>query len=147
MRTNTNQGFTLIELMIVIAIIAILMAYALPAYRNYTAKAKIAEGSAMAAAYKMAINEAYTRTGTLNGLDNDTNGIGSLNAKGNCVSTIQVINGEITVNYDCAAGNNGVADPEVDVAILVFSPIEDVSGTLQWECNATVNRPDQDPCV
>jgi len=144
---NKNRGFTLIELMIVIAIIAILMAYALPAYRNYTAKTKIAEGAAMAAVYKMAINEAYTRDGTLTGLNNNTNGIGAINATGFCVNTIQVIDGEITVNYDCAAGNNGVADPQVDAAVLVFSPIEDASGTLQWECNATVNRPDQDPCV
>lgn len=142
-----NKGFTLIELMIVIAIIAILISYALPAYRNYTVKTKIAEGVAMAAGYKMAINEAYVRTGLLTGLNNGTNGIGPSSAIGNCVNTMAVTNGVITVSYNCVAGSDGIADPEVAAANLVFSPTADASGTLQWQCVATVNRPDQDPCA
>ncbi|MCW8869922.1 MAG: prepilin-type N-terminal cleavage/methylation domain-containing protein, partial [Proteobacteria bacterium] len=54
---NKSQGFTLIELMIVIAIIAILMAYAIPAYRDYTVRAKAGEGISMTASLKSLISE------------------------------------------------------------------------------------------
>ena len=110
---KAQRGFTLIELMIVIAILAILMAYALPAYRDYGVRTKLGEGNAMSAAYKMAINEAYVRTGSFVGLNNDANGIGPAAAIGYCVNQIQVVNGVIDITYDCAAGSEGVADPQV----------------------------------
>lgn len=141
-----HSGFTLIELMIVIAIIAILMSYALPAYRDYTVKTKLAEGNAMAASYKMAINEAFVRTGGLTGLNNDTNGIGSLNAVGYCVNSIAVADGEITIDYNCATGSEGVADPRVATSEVVWTPIEVGDGTLQWTCTAVVARPYHSPC-
>ena len=141
-----HAGFTLIELMIVIAIIAILMAYSLPAYSDYTVRTKLGEGNAMAAAYKMAINEAFVRNGSLAGLNNDSNGIGSLNSIGFCVNTIQVVDGVITIDFDCAAGAEGVADPQVLLAEVIWTPAVSADGTLQWTCTANVNRPYQSPC-
>ncbi len=61
MKTKRNQGFTLIELMIVIAIIGILMAYALPAYRDYTVKSKRGECNALSDGLKTLIVEYYTK--------------------------------------------------------------------------------------
>jgi type IV pilus assembly protein PilA len=144
--TQRNQGFTLIELMIVIAIIAILIAYALPAYRDYSVRTKIMEGTAMAAAYKAAINNAYVRTGGINGLNNGAFGIGNANARGSCVNNIAVANGVINVTFDCAAGSEGQSDPNVDAATLTWSPTPDSSGTLNWACSAITVRPDQNPC-
>ncbi|MFC3194857.1 prepilin-type N-terminal cleavage/methylation domain-containing protein [Marinicella sediminis] len=143
---RNQQGFTLIELMIVIAIIAILMAYALPAYRDYTVRTKLGEGNAMAAGYKMAINEAYVRTGDLAGLTNDANGIGSVDQVGQCVSTLTVTDGVIAIAYDCLAGSAGEDDADVAAASVTWTPTVSASGTLQWTCTSTVNRPAQDPC-
>lgn len=141
-----QSGFTLIELMIVIAIIAILMSYAIPAYRDYTIRTKLSEGTAMAAAYKMAIGEAFSDSGLLAGINNDTQGIPGTTSIGNCVNSITVVDGEITIGYDCAAGSEGSADPRVDSAQLVWTPNLTTTNTLQWSCSATVQSPDQDPC-
>ena len=63
-----NKGFTLIELMIVVAIIGILAAVALPAYQDYTVRAKISEGVVAASVAKGVISEAY-ETGSVNGMN------------------------------------------------------------------------------
>jgi len=66
MKTNQHQqGFTLIELMIVVAIIGILAAVAIPAYQDYTVRAKISEGMGLAAAAKTSVSEYYNSMGTM----------------------------------------------------------------------------------
>src|SRR5271156_4518808 len=59
-----QKGFTLIELMIVIAIIGILAAIAIPAYQNYTIRAQVTEGLSLAAGWKTTISEFYAQNGT-----------------------------------------------------------------------------------
>ena len=63
-----QQGFTLIELMIVVAIIGILAAIAVPAYQDYTIKSKVSEGASMAGAARTAIDVAYSEGFTLGGM-------------------------------------------------------------------------------
>jgi len=72
---NVQKGFTLIELMIVVAIIGILAAVAIPAYSNYTKKAKFTEVSQATQAMKSAIEACQADTGTLLDCDNGSNGV------------------------------------------------------------------------
>lgn len=75
MKAQMQKGFTLIELMIVVAIIGILAAVALPAYQDYTARAKISEVVVQMAAAKTGVAEYYATTGKLDGLNNNLAGL------------------------------------------------------------------------
>ena len=72
---KVQQGFTLIELMIVVAIIGILAAVALPAYQDYTKRAKMTEAIKFMAAAKTGVSEAYGTIGDLKGIDNAKAGL------------------------------------------------------------------------
>ena len=63
-----QKGFTLIELMIVVAIIGILAAIAVPAYQDYTIRSRVSEGASLAGATRTAIDVAFSETGTLSGI-------------------------------------------------------------------------------
>lgn len=108
---HVQKGFTLIELMIVVAIIGILAAVAIPAYQDYTIRAKVTEGLSLSAAYQTAISETFQSNGprdmscsTAAAANCDNLGIAPVAATKNVTSIASNAAGVITVTYTTAAG-------------------------------------------
>ena len=120
-KQQTQKGFTLIELMIVVAIIGILAAVAIPQYQNYTFKAKFAEVVSVASSYKLAVAICAQELGTLTGCDSGTNGIPATQATTH-VASVTVANGVITVvpTATTAAASTLIATPTVGVGAVTW---------------------------
>jgi type IV pilus assembly protein PilA len=149
-----QQGFTLIELMIVVAIIGILAAIAIPAYQDYLVRAKVTEGLNLSAAAKVTVVEAYQSDGLL-GVNAAANGVGGWNlafVDTKYVGDIPIatptngvfINGatgQITITYNRKPntpaqiqGTTIVLSPSIGQAVLTGQ-----SGSIDWACASQGN--------
>ena len=118
-----QKGFTLIELMIVIAILGILMAIAIPAYQDYTVRAKISEAMTMASPAKLAVAETLSSTNVLPA-DNAAAGY-AFPGVTSFVTGIAIVNGVITVG----TANTGTTGN------LVLTPTQvGTTAQLTWSC-------------
>jgi type IV pilus assembly protein PilA len=130
--TRIQQGFTLIELMIVVAIIGILAAIAIPAYQDYTIRAQVSEGMNLAAAAKAAVAEDFLNEGVppVNRTDAGMTP-NATDTSGKYVISVGVANGVITVTY----GNEANAQITAGGAnTLTLTPYESTDLSVVWRC-------------
>jgi len=137
MRKQIQKGFTLIELMIVVAIIGILAAIAIPAYQNYTIRAQVTEGLTLAGGWKASIAEYYSQNGTFPTCSSTTGGAGCVAAAGattgKYVASVVVgpTAGQIVITYGLLA-NTKLATAGANV--LDISPGVSANNDVVWIC-------------
>ena len=127
--TRLQKGFTLIELMIVVAIIGILAAIAIPAYQNYTIRAQVTEGLTLADGWKTAIAEYYANTGNMPAAIGNL--AGTQQSTGKYEASILVSGGAIVITY------GGSANSKITVAgsnALSLQPYTNANNDVLWKC-------------
>ena len=128
---SMQKGFTLIELMIVVAIIAILAAIAIPAYQDYTIRAQISDGLSLASGSKTAVAEYYQNRGAFPTDDSAAGVAASGSIQGNFVTQTAIASGLITVTY----GNQ--ANAKISGSTVDLSPT-DRGGSMEWDCSSAI---------
>lgn len=131
---KVQQGFTLIELMIVVAIIGILAAIAIPAYQDYTIRAQVSEGLSLASGSKVAVTEFFQNNGALPTDNADAGVPDPATINGNYAESVTIADGVITVLFTEAQG----AHSNLDTATLILTPDTTQGGSVPWACTGGV---------
>jgi type IV pilus assembly protein PilA len=123
---STQKGFTLIELMIVVAIIGILAAIAIPAYQDYTVRSQVTEGMNLASPVETGIAEYFANTGSF---PTNLSSVGILaSPSGKYVQGVAITNEDIVVTYGNQANSN------VLTKTLALAPYTDANNDIVWVC-------------
>ena len=129
---SVQKGFTLIELMIVVAIIGILAAVAIPAYSDYTTRAQVTEALNLASAAKTAVSESYGSNGAWPA-DNLAAGLGvATDIKGKYVDSVTVAANQITVLFRATTP----AAASIQGKTLKLTAGTSVNGDISWQCGS-----------
>ena len=127
-----QKGFTLIELMIVVAIIGILAAIAIPAYQDYTIRAQVSEGLNLAAGAKAAVSEFTMDTGAFPATNGEAGISAAATINGKYVTSVTVAGGLVSVLYTTADAHTTLSGAN---ATLNLSPVTS-AGSVEWICSS-----------
>jgi len=129
---KTQQGFTLIELMIVVAIIGILASIAIPAYQDYIARTQMTEAVNLSSGQKANVAEIYADEGAFTGANSGSNGIPTAtDISGKYVLQVAVADGVITATIVTTGASAGILSKT-----LSLSPVTN-AGSVEWVCSST----------
>lgn len=127
-----QKGFTLIELMITVAIVGILAAIAMTSYNNYIIRSQVTESLSMMGGGKIFVVDYYSSRGTFPA---DNAAVGYPGGVGKYISDVNIVNGAIVATFSSIPPQS--ANAVLDGQSLTYTPTPGTDGVITWQCSAT----------